>query len=80
MYLFLGPKAEGNIYLKKFAKARRQKKWVLRIVEVDWVLDIIGFAPYDIQALYLPVKDIVDEVRYWTCLVEAQETDIFRIS
>lgn len=32
---------------------------------------------YGIQALLLPVKDIVDEQRYWASSVEAQETDLF---
>lgn len=41
------------------------------------MVDIFVFTPYDIQALWLPVKGIVDKRSYSTALVKAQETDLF---
>lgn len=75
--LCLGSPRESYTYLKRFGKAHRKMKGVLPNVEADRVLNIFAFTPCDIQALYLPVKDIVDEIRYLTGSVEAQETDLF---
>lgn len=70
------PTVEDNKYLNELESTSHEKKVVLPIVEADRVVDIFSFTMYDILALWLPVKDIVDKQRYWTSLVEAQETNL----
>lgn len=55
---------EGDTYLKKLRKAYCEMKEALPTVKPDSALDIFEFTLYDIQALWVLVKDIVDEGGY----------------
>lgn len=66
---------ESDISLKELEKARYEKKGLLPTVEADSILDNFTFTPYDIQAPWLLVKDIVDK---WSYKTDSVKADWFR--